>query len=97
VKVAFDQHIPTEAVRAAIRIGCDVVYWAADEHDEMWSREALDRGAEVIVSRDVDLWSYCNTNGLICIVPNGASKGSITQSVMMQLERCLKRRGKGQG
>lgn len=55
-KVAFDENIGNPTIGKYARSGCIVVYVAPHgAEDEVWVEEAWTRGAEVIISRDLDI------------------------------------------
>lgn len=86
VKVAFDTQVSRRAVEAAQDNGFNVVYWAGHTHDELWFREAMDRGAEVFVSPDWDIAVLANRFDKTFIkLPQNLGKGKLVDFVVNQL------------
>jgi riboflavin biosynthesis pyrimidine reductase len=55
LKIAVDNQISKDIVKRLIKKGYNIVLRAQDEPDEQWVEAALDLGANVIVSPDVDI------------------------------------------
>lgn len=91
MRVAFDTQVPSATIKAAEGCGHQVVYWAKDEHDEWWFREAMERGADVFVSPDWDIALMANKNGLGFIkLPRGIGKSRLVDFILNRLKVCAK-------
>lgn len=67
MKLALDCQVSFNCAKALILAGHTVVYHARQEHDQLWTRRALDKGADCFVSPDWDIDILCNQWNLRCI------------------------------
>ena len=76
MKLAVDNQISLSVVEG-LKETHEVVIWADDMQDEDWIDEALDLGAEVFISPDLDVPNYLdrvNSNAHWIDVPQGLPK-----------------------
>lgn len=57
MKLAIDNQISLSVVEGLKRTH-EVVMWSGDKQDEVWIEDALDLGAEVFISPDLDVPNY---------------------------------------
>lgn len=55
MKIACDTGVSGAAIEVLRQSGYEVVFWAMEEPDEWWFKEALGLGADVFVSHDWDI------------------------------------------
>lgn len=77
MKIAVDNQISLIVVDKLKR-DHQVVLWAGNQQDEEWIEDALDRGAEVFVSPDLDVPNYLDkidSDAIWIDIPQGLPKG----------------------
>lgn len=90
-KVALDNHLPKTAVDKITDAGFEVVFRAQDEHDELWFSLSVDLGANVFVSRDIDLEIMATNAGLDYVCPpEGVSGDALIDWVIRKLRLLTK-------
>lgn len=68
--------------------GHEVVYWASDEPDEWWFRDALRAGAELFVSPDWDIVLMADErNAARVLLKNGIRGAEQARPVLREIER----------
>lgn len=62
IKIAVDNQVSFRTIDE-LNVDFDVVFNATDEPDDQWIEQALDLGAQVFVSPDLDIPNYLADNG----------------------------------
>jgi len=93
VKIAVDNQVSKQAVRQLSKHH-EVVLVANDSQDEVWVDHALDLGAEVFVSPDLDIPNYLDrvqSDAAWVDLPQGLRTEDQFSFLMKQIERLVKK------
>lgn len=88
MKLALDCQISFKGAKILNNSGHTVVYHARHEHDQLWVRRAVEKGAEVFISPDWDIDIMCNQLNLYCIKLKQKQKSEdAVQFILKELKR----------
>jgi len=94
--IACDNIISFEDIERLESYGFKTVKWAGQEHDELWFREGIEKGAEVFVSPDYDIGILCNHyNKRWLQIPSGVSRVERYHFVLNNLRKFTRRNENG--
>lgn len=72
MKIACDTQIAFRTIEYLNNMGHTVVYRATNEMDNEWFENALNKGAELFISPDIDIDVLCNRHNIKSLkIPKG--------------------------
>lgn len=86
MKIAIDRQISPKINLP----GHEIILWAGDEDDEVWIQRAVERGAEIFISPDLDVPNILDANnyeGHWIEYPQNLKKEKAEKYILNQLEK----------